>query len=64
MFYVDMHAARYIIDDWFEIDELENYYVAFFLDLNYLNPNLIQYFLISIWNWWWDSSIYWFKSNL
>ena len=30
MFYVDMHAARYIIDDWFEIDEIENYYVAFF----------------------------------
>ena len=28
MFYVDIQAARYIIDDWFEIDELENYYVA------------------------------------
>ena len=42
MFYVDMHAARYIIDDWFEIDEIENYYVAFLLDLKCKNINLIH----------------------
>ena len=45
MFYVDVHAARYIIDDWFEIDEIENYYVAFFSDWNILNVSLVIYII-------------------
>lgn len=45
MFYVDVHAARYIIDDWFEIDEIENYYVAFFSDWNNLNVSLVIYMI-------------------